>query len=310
MRNFKAIVIFCVFMIGFTTMAQALNMQDAMIKDIWNQSSNSMQISLVGSTDGWDVSEETALTATVHPLVTFTHTTSGTPANGIGLSLDWYQETTSANTELGARTVVKVSDVTAASEDFEIDWMLMTAGATAATVMNLGSTGVLTLVNAATIDNSVNGTLTITEPIVAVTGNVTVSGSLDVVGAGGLIMENDETITNSTNGQIDLNGDVYLAGAIKYEQCTIPDGDLTPDVAGCHILTTSANTGATAITDLDNPIVGSIVILVGGSATNSSTIADAGNFALSAAWTASVDETLTLYVQADNDYIELTRSTN
>ena len=42
----------------------------------------------------------------------------------------------------------------------------------------------------------------------------------------------------------------------------------------------------------------------------SPTISDAGNFALSAGWTGSVDETLTLYIQADNDYIELARSTN
>ena len=69
-------------------------------------------------------------------------------------------------------------------------------------------------------------------------------------------------------------------------------------------------TAATAITDLDNPIVGSIVCIIGGSATNSSTIADSGNFALTAAFTAGVKDTLCLYVQADNDYIELSRADN
>ena len=86
--------------------------------------------------------------------------------------------------------------------------------------------------------------------------------------------------------------------------------DATPDVSGCRILTTSSNTGATAITDLDNPVVGSIVCIVGGSATNSSTIADSGNFALSAAFTAGLDDNICLYVQADNDYIEMSRTDN
>lgn len=125
-----------------------------------------------------------------------------------------------------------------------------------------------------------------------ITGNVTVGGTLAVTG-----------VTT-------LTGNLLANGTIRNKTCTIADGDATPDVAGCQILTTSSNTGATAITDLDNPLPGSIVVLVGGSATNSSTIADSGNFALSAAWTATVDETLTLFIQADNDYVELGRSTN
>jgi len=97
----------------------------------------------------------------------------------------------------------------------------------------------------------------------------------------------------------------------KFALQTIADGDVTPDVSGGNFFITSANTGATAITDLDNPRTGQIVCLIGGSATNSSTIADAGaKFKLSGAWTASVDEVLWLYVKADNYYIELSRSTN
>ena len=81
-------------------------------------------------------------------------------------------------------------------------------------------------------------------------------------------------------------------------------------MAGCYWLTTSANTGATEITDLDNPQVGAQYCIIGGSATNSSTITDGGNFALSSGWTAAVDDVLCLYVQADNDYIEISRVDN
>jgi len=185
----------------------ALNMVDSAVNDTWDRDSQSFRITLVSSESGWDVSEETALTNTVHPLVTFTHTTSGTPANGIGLSLDLYQETAAANTELGARIVVKTSDVTATSEDFQFDWMLMAAGAAPATKMSLSSVGVLTLVNAATLDNSVNGTLTITEPTIAIVGSFNV--------------DTDVLSVDATNDIVEVNGFqdhpyLELTGAAAY----------------------------------------------------------------------------------------------
>lgn len=102
-----------------------------------------------------------------------------------------------------------------------------------------------------------------------------------------------------------------IFGAIV-TQDTIAADDVTPAVGTgkISVLTTSANTGATAITDFDGPSAGQILIVIGGSATNSSTIADSGNFKLSAAWTAAVDAVLVLFVVADNEYLELTRSAN
>ena len=91
---------------------------------------------------------------------------------------------------------------------------------------------------------------------------------------------------------------------------TIAADDVTPSMSNGTHFTTSANTGATAITDLDDPVVGETYYIIGGSNTNSSTFADSGNFNLSASWTASLDDVLILYVQADNDYIELGRVNN
>lgn len=91
---------------------------------------------------------------------------------------------------------------------------------------------------------------------------------------------------------------------------TITDGDATPDVSDGNIFITSSNTAACEITDLDNPTVGQIVTLIGGSDTNSSTITDGGNFKLSAGMTLGLDDSITLFVKADNNYIELSRSTN
>jgi len=108
-------------------------------------------------------------------------------------------------------------------------------------------------------------------------------------------------------GDLDLTN---MNSQMYHTPMTIADGDATPSVAGGNVFTTSANTGATEITDLDNPIAGQIVYLVGGSNTNSSTITDGGNFYLTGNWTAAVDATLTLLVRADNNYLELTRSAN
>jgi len=119
---------------------------------------------------------------------------------------------------------------------------------------------------------------------------------------------NNLTVLDGSNN-LTVN-DATIQGALVQATGTIAADDVTPDVSGGNVFTTSANTGATAITDLDNPTVGQIVRIIGGSNTNSSTIADSGNFNLSAAWTASLDDVLTLFVQADNDYIEISRSNN
>lgn len=249
-----------------------------------------------------------ALTNTVQNVFDVKHTTTGVPANGIGAALTFTQETSAANNELGMSFTALTTDVTAGSEDFDFVLKLMAAGAAAAERLRVSSTGVITLINSETIDNSVNGTVTYTAPTSAFVGAMTVSGTLGIGGA--LTLSNAETISNGTNGRIDLNGDVYLNGAVKSKVCTLTKDDATPDIAGCYFIETVANDNPLEITDLDNPVVGSTVVIVGTSAANAPTIADAGNFALSAGWTGGVDETLTLYIQADNDYIEVARSTN
>lgn len=91
---------------------------------------------------------------------------------------------------------------------------------------------------------------------------------------------------------------------------TMDDGDATPDISAGNVFVSQANTGATEITDLDNPTVGQIVTIICGDAGNAPTITDGGNFALSAAWNSTLDDVLVLFVQADNDYIEISRSVN
>jgi hypothetical protein len=111
-------------------------------------------------------------------------------------------------------------------------------------------------------------------------------------------------------GDLEVDGNCDFDGAVAYDVVTFAADDATPDVSGGTIFETPANSGATAITDLDNPVVGSVITIIIGNAGNPSTIADAGNFNLSAAWNPGLDDSITLYIQADNDYVEIGRSDN
>lgn len=86
--------------------------------------------------------------------------------------------------------------------------------------------------------------------------------------------------------------------------------DTTPTVNGARILYLPANTVATAITQLDDGRADQIVTLVMTSSTNSATIADSGNFLLSAAWAPDVDDTLTLTTDDGTTWREISRSAN
>lgn len=112
-------------------------------------------------------------------------------------------------------------------------------------------------------------------------------------------------VVQITNGSTGTGKLLYAAAT-----ATIAADDTTPSVASGLTFVTSANTGATAITDLDDPTVGQVVRICGGSDTNSSTIADSGNFNIAGAFTASLDDCITLCVQADNDYVECAARTN
>jgi hypothetical protein len=92
---------------------------------------------------------------------------------------------------------------------------------------------------------------------------------------------------------------------------TIADNDDTPDVAGANVWTYAGSANSVTITDLDNPQVGAAYTIIGNSDTYTVTIANSGNFSLSGgSWVGGIDDSITLYCQADNDYIELSRSNN
>jgi hypothetical protein len=115
-----------------------------------------------------DSTTNTALTNTVSRPATLTHQTSGTPATGIGVGASFVQETSAANNETVMQLDAVIDDATATSEDASFSVKLMAAGAAAAEKFAIESTGVVTLVNGETIDNSTDGTILLTSPVVEV----------------------------------------------------------------------------------------------------------------------------------------------
>src|SRR3989338_677317 len=73
-----------------------------------------------------------ASNTTVTYLQRLSHTTSGVPAAGIGTGLEFEAETSAANNEIGASLAAVVTDATLASEDFDLVFKNMAAGAAAA----------------------------------------------------------------------------------------------------------------------------------------------------------------------------------
>ena len=82
----------------------------------------------------------TSATDTVTNILRLTSTSSGTPAAGIGAGLEFEVETTAGN-EVGARISAVATDVASATEDFDIVFQNMAAGAAAAERMRITSTG-------------------------------------------------------------------------------------------------------------------------------------------------------------------------
>lgn len=78
------------------------------------------------------VSVDSAATNTVTTVATLRSTSTGTPAAGIGVALDFAAETAAGNNEIGARIGAVTTDVTSTSEDFDLVFSAMAAGAAVA----------------------------------------------------------------------------------------------------------------------------------------------------------------------------------
>lgn len=82
-----------------------------------------------------------AATNSVVQLLRLTHTTTGTPAAGIGVGIEFEQETSASNNEVIAAIEAIVIDATGGSEDAGISFKTMRAGAAAAEAFYITANG-------------------------------------------------------------------------------------------------------------------------------------------------------------------------
>ena len=115
---------------------------------------------------------------------------------------------------------------------------------------------------------------------------------------------------SATIGGVVYNVTVGLGGAGRVSAIAATADDTTPSVAGATHLLIPANTVATAITQLDGASAGHQVTILMTSATNPSTIANAGNFTMSAAWSPGAGDTITLFTANGTAWYEVCRSNN
>ncbi len=83
--------------------------------------------------------------------------------------------------------------------------------------------------------------------------------------------------------------------------------DTTPSVEDGDTFVTNENTQATAITDFDDAVVGKTYTIYGAGSTYASTIANAGNFVLTAAMTLSEGKFIKLVYAEDTKFYEIAR---
>jgi len=200
--------------------------------------------------------EDSGTNTVLYPL-DIRRTSSGTPAAGIGVGMEFIVETTASNNETGAMIEAVTTDITATSEDFDLVFRTMSAGAAPARRLTLTSTGALQLWNSAsTFYHSVTSPATANRTITLPDGNVTLqtgtmaltSGTLaqfaattssqllgvisDETGSGALVFATSPTLTTPTLG-------VASATSINKVTLTAPATGSTLTIADGKTLTAS-----------------------------------------------------------------------
>lgn len=108
---------------------------------VLNGETNGVGVGVAAPSTLLHVLEDNATNNGVTSITRLTHTTSGVPAAGIGVGMDFEAETSAGNNEIGASIHALATDVTVASEDFDLIFNTMAAGAIASEKMRISSTG-------------------------------------------------------------------------------------------------------------------------------------------------------------------------
>ncbi len=228
----------------------------------------------ISGTTGNEIRLSSALTNTVGNGLKISHTTSGTPATGIGTGLQFETTTSASNNEIGATIEAVTTDATAASEDFDLVFKTMAAGTAAKEGARLTSVGQLKVTTESTISGAVIG--------LVLTGRTSASPAVGMGNAIAFKAENSSNndvdsadirviSTNITAGTeaFDMTFNLVSGGGTVNERMRLKDngslglfGATTFDT-GVGVLSMKNATTAPAAGDLDTTIVYSTDISAG-----------------------------------------------
>ena len=199
------------------------------------------------ATDPVTIARLTTVTNTATRGLTLRANSTGTPAVGFGVGLDFEVETAVSTFTSGGNIRVVSTDVTPASEDFEMEFSL-TANGTQNVVATLDNTGTLDLdgdiqVNGNDIKSSTGSTaITLDNNSVVVQGDITVNGQ-EIKSNGGTTVITLSGANATVAGDLTVNGgDITLNASATIT--SIQMGSLSTQAT--NQVTTSA-TGATTI---------------------------------------------------------------
>jgi hypothetical protein len=252
-----------------------------------------------------------AATSTVQPVLRLKHTTSGTPAAGIGASMEFEVQTSAGNNEVGFQIAAITTDVTAASEDFNLVFSGMQAGSSLRDAATLTGRGVLRAYFVGGESVSIGDSVSVFNVAGELVGYLT--GTMRLASGGQYVFTAD---ANDAFSNVDPGIGRQSAGVLKFTNggstcrgfagggAAIASAATLPVPTGsvCHV------TGTTGITSITTTGLGSGVqftLIFDGALT----VTDGGNLKLAGNFTTSADDTLTLVFDGTNFY-EIARSVN
>ena len=110
---------------------------------------------------------------------------------------------------------------------------------------------------------------------------------------------------------LEVTGNAVVTGSFKSGTGAVADGDTTPSVAGYNTFVYAGSaTASTTVTDLDNPVVGAYYTFIGNSDTYTLAFGGANFKMASPSPSLGQYDNVVFYCQADNLYIEISRTNN
>lgn len=170
----------------------------------------------------------TAATNTVTNVLRVDSQSSGTPANGIGVGIEMAAQTGVGNTEIGVVLEAVTNDVTSTSEDFDFVVKTMSAGATAAERLKVGSNGTVTIANGDLVLNTAGNGLNIksgSNAKIGVTGAFPGGGTNTVTVSTTAVTANSIIFISAVSGATTVDPKVWVSTITANTSFVISSGD-------------------------------------------------------------------------------------